>query len=438
MAEYAIQAHGLSKAYKISATRGAADYRTLRESIVEVAYRRRRAESDDRFWALTDVSFDVKHGEAVGFIGKNGAGKSTLLKILSRITRPTRGTADVYGRMGSLLEVGTGFHPELSGRENVYLNGAILGMSRSEIRSRFDEIVAFAEIERFLETPVKRYSSGMYMRLAFAVAAHLQPEILVVDEVLAVGDAAFQAKCLGKMEDVANEGRTVLFVSHNMSAIAQLCSRVILLESGAVKAEGTPDQAMSSYFANASNDGHVELRDVDRMVGTRDATFEWAELQDSSGKVCQDFSIGEDLTVAFGLKLSAELPATKLAVSIHTSEGIPLAHAVDDDSGFTLSNDSGQRTVRVTFNDIRLYPGSYRVSLVVVNAANTEVFDQAEDCLTFRIVDGGKLTMRWLPRHSGLLFLTPQWTSVDESPAAPGRNAEQSGPSIAAEPREER
>ena len=173
--------------------------------------------------ALKDGSFDVKHGEAIGFIGRNGAGKSTLLKLLARITRPTRGMADIYGRMGSLLEVGTGFHPELSGRENVYLNGAILGMSRADIRRRFDEIVAFADIERFLDTPVKRYSSGMYMRLAFAVAAHLEPEILVIDEVLAVGDAAFQAKCLGKMEDVANEGRTVLFVSHNMAAIAQLC-----------------------------------------------------------------------------------------------------------------------------------------------------------------------------------------------------------------------
>jgi lipopolysaccharide transport system ATP-binding protein len=416
MAEYAIQAHGLSKAYRISTARAGGDYRTLRESLSEIARHpfRRRSERSDIFWALNDVSFDVKHGEALGFIGRNGAGKSTLLKILSRITRPTRGTADVYGRMGSLLEVGTGFHPELSGRENVFLNGAILGMSRAEIRRQFDEIVAFAEIERFLDTPVKRYSSGMYMRLAFAVAAHLQPEILVVDEVLAVGDTAFQAKCLGKMEDVASQGRTVLFVSHNMAAVTQLCSRVLLLNSGSVEAEGAPDQVISHYLASATSDGRVELRDRASPIGTRGAFFEWAELQGSSGKTRQDFSIGDDISVVFGLGLAAELPATKLAVSIHTSDGTPVAHAVDDDSGFTLANDIGEWTVRVTFSDIRLYPGSYRVSIVAVNAANTEVFDLAEDCMTFRIVDGGRLTMRPLPRHSGLLFLTPQWTSVPE------------------------
>jgi lipopolysaccharide transport system ATP-binding protein len=297
----------------------------------------------------------------------------------------------------------------------VYLNGAILGMSRADIRRRFDEIVAFAEVERFLETPVKRYSSGMYMRLAFAVAAHLQPEILVVDEVLAVGDTAFQAKCLGKMEDVASEGRTVVFVSHNMAAVTQLCSRVVLLNSGAVEAEGSPDEVIARYLARANNDGRVELRDSARPVGTGGATFEWAELQDGSGKPRQDFSIGDDICVAFGLSLAAELPATKLAVSIRASDGTPVAHTVDDDSGFTLANDSGEWTVRVTFSDIRLYPGSYRVSLVAVNAANTEVFDHAEDCMTFRIVDGGRLTMRSLPRHSGLLFLTPQWTSVAQS-----------------------
>src|SRR5581483_8501340 len=186
----------------------------------------------ETFWALKDVSFEVKVGEALGIIGRNGAGKSTLLKILSRITRPTTGYADVYGRVGSLLEVGTGFHPELTGRENIYLNGAILGMTRRDIQRRFDEIVAFAEVENFLDTPVKRYSSGMYMRLAFAVAAHLEPEILVVDEVLAVGDAEFQKKCLGKMGDVAKEGRTVLFVSHNMNAVEHLCQRVLLFQSG--------------------------------------------------------------------------------------------------------------------------------------------------------------------------------------------------------------
>ena len=204
-------------------------------------------------WALRDVSFDVMRGNAVGVIGRNGAGKSTLLKILSRITEPTEGSVDIRGRVGSLLEVGTGFHPELTGRENIYLNGAILGMRRSEITRKFDEIVSFAEIEKFLDTPVKRYSSGMYVRLAFAVAAHLEPEILVVDEVLAVGDLAFQKKCLGKMEDVAGGGRTVLFVSHNMNAIQRLCSTCMLLEHGQLVAYGDTDQVVMRYVSTSSS-----------------------------------------------------------------------------------------------------------------------------------------------------------------------------------------
>jgi lipopolysaccharide transport system ATP-binding protein len=206
--------------------------------------------TSDSFWALDDVSFEIKHGEVVGIIGRNGAGKSTLLKILSRITEPTRGFAEINGRVGSLLEVGTGFHPELTGRENIYLNGAILGMKRAEIERRFDEIVAFAETEKFLDTPVKYYSSGMQMRLAFAVAAHLDPEILLIDEVLAVGDAAFQKKCLGKMSDVAREGRTVLFVSHNMAAVNRICERCILLESGLIKADADTHTITAQYMVS--------------------------------------------------------------------------------------------------------------------------------------------------------------------------------------------
>jgi lipopolysaccharide transport system ATP-binding protein len=413
MARFAIQAHGLSKAYRISTQQSRADYRTLRETLVEAARQpfRPRAQRSDTFWALNDVSFDVQQGEAIGFIGRNGAGKSTLLKILSRITRPTRGTADVYGRMGSLLEVGTGFHPELSGRENVYLNGAILGMSRAEIRRRFDEIVAFAEIERFLDTPVKRYSSGMYMRLAFAVAAHLQPEILVVDEVLAVGDTAFQAKCLGKMEDVASQGRTVLFVSHNMAAISQLCSRVLLLDSGVVKAEGSPDEVVSRYLTSSTHDGRVELRDRARPIGARGAVFEWAELQDSSGRPRQDFSIGDDMRVAFGLRLAPTKPRTKLVLSIKAADGTPVALVSEDDSGFSLDNRRESWSVSVDFEDIRLYPGSYHVALWATDGTNSEEFDRVDDALVFRIVDGGRLTMRPLPRYAGIIFLTPRWRS---------------------------
>lgn len=247
-----VEARSLAKQYELGHSRG---YRSLRDVLGARMFRGQAAET---FWALDDVSFDLAPGEAVGIIGRNGAGKSTLLKILSRITPPTRGEARLRGRVAALLEVGTGFHPELTGRENIFLNGAIMGMARAEIRRHFDEIVAFAEVEKFLDTPVKRYSSGMYVRLAFAVAAHLRPEILVVDEVLAVGDAAFQRKCLGKMEDVASGGRTVLFVSHNIAAITRLCSRGILLRGGRVAADGPIDGVVREYLG-AGGDSPVEV-----------------------------------------------------------------------------------------------------------------------------------------------------------------------------------
>src|SRR5437773_3663572 len=243
MSDIAIKVQGLGKKYLLRhQAQGRSRYKSLRDVLTDKAKsllrpggRHGQAKpTREEFWALKDVSFDIKQGEAVGIIGRNGAGKSTLLKLLSRITEPTTGRFEVEGRVASLLEVGTGFHPELTGRENIFLNGAILGMSGAEIRKKFDEIVAFAEVEKFLDTPVKRYSSGMYVRLAFAVAAHLEPEILVVDEVLAVGDAEFQKKCLGKMQDVARGGRTVLFVSHNMAAVAALCTRAFLLADGKV------------------------------------------------------------------------------------------------------------------------------------------------------------------------------------------------------------
>jgi lipopolysaccharide transport system ATP-binding protein len=255
MSDVAIRVQGLSKRYKIGEKR--ADYETLRESLVSAVrapFRRNgnsnghaAAFADRTLWALKDVSFDVQHGEIVGIIGRNGAGKSTLLKILSRITDPTEGEIEIVGRVGSLLEVGTGFHLELTGRENIFLNGAILGMKRAEIAARFDEIIAFAGTEKFLDTPVKYYSSGMYMRLAFAVAAHLEPEILVIDEVLAVGDAEFQKKCLGKMGDVARAGRTVLFVSHNMAAVKVLCGKAILLNSGVIVSMGNVADVIENY-----------------------------------------------------------------------------------------------------------------------------------------------------------------------------------------------
>src|SRR5437762_3404196 len=234
--DIAISVRGLAKAYTIR--QAAQSATTLSEEMTNRFRHLMRRDKNEIFWALKDVSFEVNQGQVVGIIGHNGAGKSTLLKILSRITEMTDGEVDLYGRVGSLLEVGTGFHQELTGRENIFLNGAILGMTRGEIRKKFDEIVAFAEVEKFLDTPVKRYSSGMYVRLAFAVAAHLEPEILIIDEVLAVGDAEFQKKCLGKMSEVANGGRTVLFVSHNMGAVRSLCTRGLLLDRGKVQTDG--------------------------------------------------------------------------------------------------------------------------------------------------------------------------------------------------------
>ncbi len=260
MSDVVIRAEGLGKKYLIGHESQQERYTALRDVIGRTVKGFARSARDmmrgrqliagdevEEFWALKDVSFEIKRGDVVGIIGRNGAGKSTLLKILSRITEPSTGRVEIKGRVASLLEVGTGFHPELTGRENIFLNGAILGMSHGEIKRKFDEIVAFAEVEKFLDTPVKRYSSGMYVRLAFAVAAHLEPEILVVDEVLAVGDAEFQKKCLGKMQDVAGHGRTVLFVSHNMAAIQALCSRGLVLQAGCLVFEGAKDEATTFY-----------------------------------------------------------------------------------------------------------------------------------------------------------------------------------------------
>ncbi len=251
----------------------------------------------EEFWALKDVSFEVQQGEVLGIIGRNGAGKSTLLKILSRITEPTSGRVTLRGRVASLLEVGTGFHPELSGRENIYLNGAILGMRRAEIRKKFDEIVAFAEVDRFLDTPVKRYSSGMYVRLAFAVAAHLEPEILIVDEVLAVGDVEFQKKCLGKMDEVSRrEGRTVLLVSHNMAAVQNLCTQSILLENGYIRLYGNTQEVVDSYLRHSSLGG----RSVDLQKNRASWAIEWIKqvrMLDKNGLECNDFGLGEDIVV---------------------------------------------------------------------------------------------------------------------------------------------
>lgn len=321
MSQPIIEIQGVGKRYRIGATKE--PYLSLRDEVAKwfsPAARRARA-AEEQFWALKDVSFSVEPGEALGIIGRNGAGKSTLLKILSQITPPTAGKITMRGRVGSLLEVGTGFHPELTGRENIYMNGAILGMGRREIARKFDEIVAFAEMEKFLDTPVKRYSSGMYVRLAFAVAAHLEPEILIIDEVLAVGDAEFQKKCLGKMDEVAKHGRTVLFVSHNMQAIRLLCSRCVLLRHGNVVASGEPVDVTSSYMGG--DDKCTGERSWPLETAPGDHTLRLLSLKTVTREreVCSDFPSDEDVFVEMLLDVRSIHAALRVGFELLWQDG---------------------------------------------------------------------------------------------------------------------
>ena len=312
MSDIAIEVHRLGKRYTIGGERK--PYRTLRESLTG-GFRAPRRPAGKTFWALKDVSFQINRGEVVGIIGRNGAGKSTLLKVLSRITEPTEGEVDINGRVGSLLEVGTGFHPELTGRENIYLNGAILGMRRAEITRRFDEIVAFAETEKFLDTPVKFYSSGMYTRLAFAVAAHLDPEILIVDEVLAVGDAEFQKKCLGKMQAVAGQGRTVLFVSHSMPSVLRLCRTAVFMEQGRVIARGDAEEMTRLYLASGVVRSAERKWDELDAPGDSVAKLKSVRMLDDHGNVSESIDIEKSSAIEVCYwNYSSALKAT---VSVH-------------------------------------------------------------------------------------------------------------------------
>ncbi len=326
-------------------------------------------DSTEEFWALKDVSFEVKRGEVLGIIGRNGAGKSTLLKILSRITEPTEGRVTIKGRVASLLEVGTGFHPELTGRENIYLNGAILGMTRAEIRRKFDEIVAFAEVEKFLDTPVKRYSSGMYVRLAFAVAAHLEPEILIVDEVLAVGDAEFQKKCLGKIADVAGGGRTVIFVSHNMRAIVQLCDRCLLLKDGRLGAALEPKKAVGQYLAEgvSETNGYVDIERSPpiNQSGTKEIAFTEFEILNSDGRRCSHLDFGEPATIRITLKSRNKIQDVLIGFSFVTSDGREIQGTEAHDGGIEPVLSSGTHVLSCSVNPMALVPGTYFIRACV-------------------------------------------------------------------------
>jgi lipopolysaccharide transport system ATP-binding protein len=322
MADLAVSIRDLSKAYKIGSRPDRST--TLAEAVVNFFLRPRRGSTNERFWALRDISLDVSKGEVLGIIGRNGAGKTTLLKILSRITEPTSGQIDLYGRVGSLLEVGTGFHPELTGRENIYLNGAILGMSRKEVDAKFDSIVAFAETEAFLDTPVKRYSSGMYVRLAFAVAAHLDPDVLIVDEVLAVGDLQFQQKSMARLQTAATrEGKTILFVSHNMAAIAKLCHRVLLLEKGRVQSIGPSSTVVAEYINGMQTEqrafAELESRDLPEILNAL-----VVKTLNSSGEIAAHVALGETWCIRLEFALCKSVKSCIASIGLQTMESIPI------------------------------------------------------------------------------------------------------------------
>jgi len=365
----------------------------------------------EEVWALKDVSFEIKRGEAVGIIGRNGAGKSTLLKILSRITEPTEGRVTIRGRVASLLEVGTGFHSELTGRENIYLNGTILGMTRAEIKRKFDEIVAFSEVERYLDTPVKRYSSGMYVRLAFSVAAHLEPEILVVDEVLAVGDAAFQKKCLGKMEDVAHEGRTVLFVSHNMAAINAICEKSILLQSGTIRQIGSSADIVSLYLQSDVNKGN----EIKWICGIGDETFRLFRvcLKNIFGYMSNQINIQEPFYIEFEFEVGDGAEDIRLGFRIISSEGCIVLTSEDGDYLDVSKREPGRYIISAIIPENFLNSGLYYVT-VGAHVPMKRIICFENECLSFMIERTGGIGGPVDDGRKGVVRPLLQWRYNDD------------------------
>jgi lipopolysaccharide transport system ATP-binding protein len=406
MSETAIEVENLSKRYVLGYQRSKDDgFRHAIEEMVRspigwLRSRKERQRTKGDFWALKDLSFEIKRGEVVGIIGRNGAGKSTLLKILSRITEPSNGKISIEGRVASLLEVGTGFHPELTGRENIFLNGAILGMSRVEIRRKFDEIVAFSEIEKFLDTPVKRYSSGMYVRLAFAVAAHLEPEILIVDEVLAVGDAEFQKKCMGKMNDVRSGGRTILFVSHNMAAIRTLCTRGIVLSRGQIAFSGNAEDCIREYektlFTSVSNQWTRSLPLPAGGIGFLEVAL------DVHGKQ-------PEIRLCIDSKISGGSADTRVIFSfdILDSLGTPIMQAYPTLEGIIIPRVSGGR-FRLLVDLPPLVPGTYSVT-AWFGTHNTQTLDYVRNCISFTIHES-PVSGRTFPHTPDHGFVVPKST----------------------------
>ncbi|MGD2057286.1 MAG: ABC transporter ATP-binding protein [Anaerolineales bacterium] len=413
MSDIAIRVEGLSKRYRIGAM--PTGYRTLRDSLVSGFKRLSSGElrrEKETIWALKDVSFELQKGQVLGIIGRNGAGKSTLLKLLSRVTEPTEGFAEIHGRVGSLLEVGTGFHPELTGRENIYLNGAILGMKRAEIESKFDEIVDFAEVRKFIDTPVKRYSSGMYLRLAFAVAAHLEPEILVVDEVLAVGDAEFQRKCLGKMSDVAHEGRTVLFVSHNMSAIMRLTEETIVLEKGRVSLRAATPEAVDYYMTSEMARSGERTWEIGATADGNPFRPLSLRVVDHQGRVVDRVLSTEDFTVDFEYELEQGITGLRVGLYLYTSRGEPVFTSFDTDDPVRYEQlterDAGRYISRCRIPGNLLNGGTF---ILGVNASSFQIrsYFTDEHALTFIVDPTGAPGSHWAEPRRGPVRPALDW-----------------------------
>ena len=404
-----ITVQNLSKQYRIGKREA---YATLRESLMDVLKNPlKRLVGNERsspeiIWALREVDFEVRPGEVIGIIGRNGAGKSTLLKILSRITEPTTGRVVLFGRVGSLLEVGTGFHPELTGRENIYLNGAILGMHRPEIEKKFDEIVSFAEIEKFLDTPVKRYSSGMYMRLAFAVAAHLEPEILLVDEVLAVGDAQFQKKCLGRMNEVAKRGRTVLFVSHNLTAIRTLCRRTLWLDKGRIVEAGETEHVVPRYLLEGNPSTLEQVWETSsKAPGNEKVRIRSARLRTLGQKTTGEIRIEHPIEIDFEFWNYQAGAALSLTMHLLTLEGLPV---------FSVTSDTQTRPVGLVGHTVRipgnfLNDGTYTIAIQIVEDQSTALYGHPE-ILTFEVIDSARESA-WFGKWPGVIRPQLEWTS---------------------------
>lgn len=429
MSDIVIKADNLGKRYTIGHQTGRGGGTTFREALIQNArdlwIKTRdlargkpiiQGDTQEEVWALRDVNFEIRRGEAVGIIGRNGAGKSTLLKILSRITEPTTGRVAIKGRVASLLEVGTGFHSELSGRENIYLNGTILGMTRGEIKRKFDEIVAFAEVEKYLDTPVKRYSSGMYVRLAFAVAAHLEPEILVVDEVLAVGDTRFQKKSLGKMGDVAKEGRTVLFVSHNMGVVESLCPRAFEFDEGVLVLQGIAKSVINHYLADPRASESLVV-DLSGRIGVHDASMEiefqslWTETL--AGEVTRQFEMNQPFTICMNYMAHRSIPQALIAVRIETLSGQIIIDSWDSDSLVCHEVKPGHYAVKVYVDPQDLHPGHYQISLVAA-VHMIRWLDRVDGALRIEIKPLNSETV-WRSERKAILARVLKWerTHVD-------------------------